>query len=240
MKYLLFFMLTVRCFAQTELWDFGFQAANLSAFVSSNITFDTIATNIDTSAESPETFTHTISTLANGYIVVHLSYLDADTVTGVTYDGSAMAALQRATNSSDTTLKAELWGLAVGSKTAGGYTVSIAGIGTGVVNAFSTSWNGVHQTTSTGTANSGQGVDTAPTVTITSAASELVIDVVSHYFTADPTVGAGQTERGNESVSSQIGGATSSEAGAASVVMSWTLGGSTQWVIAGVPLKPAS
>lgn len=235
MRLLLAFLLSgFSAAAQFPLWDFGLTAAN------SGIIFDTIATNVDTSAESPETFTHTISTLNNGYIVVALAYLDADTVTGVTFDGSAMTALRQATNFSDTTLKCELWGLAVGSKAAGGYTVSVAGIGTGVVAAFSSSWNGVHQTTSTGTANSNSGIDTAPTVTITSATGEIVVDIMAHYYTALPTVGTSQTERGNDFVSSQIGGATSSESGAASVPMTWTLGGSTQWVSAGIPLKPAS
>ncbi len=77
------------------------------------------------------------------------------------------------------------------------------------------------------------------TVDVTSASDEVVVDVVGARNAASLTVGAGQTQRWNLGVG-VIDGGGSSESGAATVTMSWTLSDTFEWAIAGVSLKPTA
>jgi hypothetical protein len=72
---------------------------------------------------------------------------------------------------------------------------------------------------------------------VTSNPSELVIDAVVNTG-ASLTVGGGQTQ--DFSTTTNLNAAGSSEPGAASVTMSWSLAGSTAWAILAVPIKPQS
>ena len=107
------------------------------------------------------------------------------------------------------------------------------------------SYCGVDQVTPIGTANKATGLSgTNPTVDITSAAGELVVDMVSSVPDAGSqtlTVGASQTDRANfaQDATNHIQGG-SEEAGAATTTMSWTLGTVGAWGSIGVPLKPSS
>lgn len=76
-----------------------------------------------------------------------------------------------------------------------------------------------------------------PSVAVTSAVDEFVVDVVEN-FGQTLTVGAGQTQRWNLAPSAFITSAGSTEPGAASVTMSWTNGVSTDWAIAALSIKP--
>lgn len=107
------------------------------------------------------------------------------------------------------------------------------------------SYTGVDQTTPIGTPNSATGATATPTVNITSASGELVVDAIYHAQWAAGTAhtaGAGQTARVDVADSGDGNGflGMSEEAGAASVTMSWSTGPATQaWAIGGVSLKPA-
>lgn len=99
----------------------------------------------------------------------------------------------------------------------------------------SSPWRAV-RTTDTGTATSGS-------ISVTSAAGELVVDVLSlSGNTGDSlTVGANQTEKvnlGNGGVNLFTGSST--EPGAASVTMSWSWVNSRGWVSVGGSLQPAA
>ena len=111
------------------------------------------------------------------------------------------------------------------------------------------SYTGVDQTTPLGTQASATGapISTAATVDVSSAAGELVVDVVAFLDNSGNitslTAGAGQTARVDIDL---VGGldfesfGMSEEAGAATVTMSWTgTGTNTGWTIKGVPLKPS-
>ena len=74
-----------------------------------------------------------------------------------------------------------------------------------------------------------------PTVNVNSWAGEVVVDVLASDG-GPPTVGAGQTQQWNLG-QDDLGGAGSSEPGAASVEMSWTA--ARFWALGAVPLKPA-
>ena len=110
------------------------------------------------------------------------------------------------------------------------------------VHAAGISFTDGHQTTPEGTASGADGVASPATVSVTSATGEIVIDSVEWNGNSALTVGAGQTAFQNESDGAsgtpRQGGA-SSEAGAASVTMSWT-SSNTVWGIVGIPVKPVS
>lgn len=98
---------------------------------------------------------------------------------------------------------------------------------------------GTHQTTPFTSHITATNSSTTPTVTVTSAAGELVIDVVG-VRGGDPggVPGSGQTGQvdvGTGGIAAEM----STEAGAASVVMDWTLGGSANWAQVGGSVQPA-
>ena len=100
----------------------------------------------------------------------------------------------------------------------------------------------MHQTTTFGTIVTNLGSGTAPTVTVSSATDEIVHDFVAVKDGSSLTVDTSQTERWNLLAAGEADmfGGGSSEAGAASRVMSWSGVGSAEWVIIGVPIKPAA
>jgi hypothetical protein len=104
------------------------------------------------------------------------------------------------------------------------------------------SLTGVDQTTPIGTAATATGLTSTPTVTVTSAANEMVVDVAASSTTLTFAVGAGQTQRANLTGGSAFMYLLSStEPGAASTTMSWTGTGSAwQWSAMATPFKPVS
>jgi hypothetical protein len=105
------------------------------------------------------------------------------------------------------------------------------------------SYTGVHQTTPLGTEQvdiqDGTGGSTN-SVTLSSALGELCIDVSGNRNGDTPTIPGDQTVRGSVDSASQINGAMSEEAGAASVVMGRSIvTGSIERTLIAVPLKPS-
>jgi hypothetical protein len=107
-------------------------------------------------------------------------------------------------------------------------------------------YTGVDQTTPLGTPATATGTNTTPTVNVSSAAGELVVDSVGFLDQGGNNrtlaVGASQTSR------AEVEGANlgfeglgiSDEAGTATVTMSWTTSGNVDnWGIIGVALKPS-
>lgn len=111
------------------------------------------------------------------------------------------------------------------------------------------SYTGVDQVTPHGTQATATGSDATPSVNVSSAAGEVVSDVVFHVdvlgITTGITAGTGQTYRVEID---QVGGGSfesfgmSEEAGAGTVTMSHAIAGpsSPDWGILGIPLKPAA
>jgi hypothetical protein len=81
------------------------------------------------------------------------------------------------------------------------------------------------------------GTSTTPSLACTSAVGELVVDVVVGDTVTTFTQGAGQTKRWDIPIvaSEQVAGST--EVGAASVTMSWTLGVSSIWAQAAASFR---
>lgn len=122
-------------------------------------------------------------------------------------------------------------------------TIKITYTGTTSCTSGSSSYLGVDQTTPFNAASpqGANGTGSTASVNVTSDDEELVVDaMVDNLLGADPTlvVGAGQTTIHNIVVSGNVGGASSDEAGAASVTMEWTgLQAADTWGIVGVSIR---
>lgn len=113
-----------------------------------------------------------------------------------------------------------------------------------------TSVYGVDQTTPMGTGAGADGVSTDPTATVnvSAATGDMVYDAVYAYGSGTfvATAGASQTPRANTLIEDYGGNAkayilASTEPGATTVTMSWTLtGGNTEWVTVACAIKASA
>ncbi len=170
------------------------------------------------------------------------------TVSSVTYNGVAMTRVDAQIWGSFG--NTELWYLLNPTADGVSHNVVITMSGTGAnVMACAIDVSGVDGTTPLGTAVKASGTGTTVTVTASSAAGEVVVDCAGSPGDAGPSgfgysaVGAGQTmientQSGTTASDALIG--MSREAGAASVVMSWTQGAAKAYGTVAVPLKPAA
>lgn len=198
--------------------------------------FDATA-GLSSAGAGPFSWAHTC-TGSDLVLVVSVSYFDAsDVITAVTYNSVAMTQCGSATNGSYNVYQYYLVNPATGSNN-----VSVSFSGT--ISDFggtSISWTSIDQVTPVGTTATATGTDTTPTVNVSSAASETVIDALVIVHGGTLSVGAGQTQRQNA-----IGGngflkyASSSEGGAGTTTMSWSNSSSQAWAIVATPFKPAS
>ena len=146
-------------------------------------------------------------------------------------------------NGQSTQTRIEIWRLIAPASGTAAVTVTMSAAA--VFGGGAASFSDVDQTTPLGTFAGDGDNTTTPTVTVTSAAGELVFDTVGARGDATAlTVGAGQTQLWNYTTGSTVGhviGGGSTEPGAASVTMSWTesvlIGRS--WAIGAVPIRPA-
>lgn len=195
----------------------------------------TSALDIDLNADDPETFSFTTGAINNGAVVAAFAFSGASTVTSCTFDGTAMTKL---TSANVGILFAELWGVKVASKSAGTYNVSPFGTTGSHFKGMATSWSGVNQTTPFGTGVTATGVDTAPTVAITSGANDIVIACISSSavgtFTYTP--GSGFTTVVNDSTVNDIN--MLNEYKQASSVADATVSATITWADAAVTILP--
>ena len=181
------------------------------------------------------TWSHTTSG-ADRALIVGVSFWNGSTesITGVTYAGTAMTSIGSALSPNNE--RAQQWKLSNPATGANNVVVSFSSVVDAACGAVS--FTGARQTTAslTGTQATATGTSTAPSVNVSSAPGEIVVDTLSSDVGDPDTVGAGQTERWNAS-SPEADGAGSTEAGAATVTMSWTLGASVPWALVGVGVK---
>lgn len=199
------------------------------------IAFDAASSSVGSGVTSV-TFPHTTSG-ANRALIVGVSFWDgtAQSISGVTYAGTAMTNIGGATDSADD--RAQQWKLSNPATGTNNVIVSFSGSVHAVCGAVS--FTGAHQTTAslTGTQATATGNSGTPSVNVSSASGEIVIDTLG-FFVAIATVGAGQTQRWNATASLEYG-AGSTEAGASTTTMSWTLDDIFPWALVGVGVKPA-
>lgn len=156
-----------------------------------------------------------------------------EATTSRTYAGVALTSVGQIANG--TSCRSELWQLVA---PATGANNIVANFGETDVVLGGESMTGVDQTTPTGTAATATGTSTAPSVNVSGATDDLAVDCMS-AVQQTATVGAGQTQRWNATGGTSVRGAGSTEPGAATVTMSWTLGASVAWAIVAVAAKAA-
>jgi hypothetical protein len=184
------------------------------------------------------TIPHTTSG-SNRLMLVGVSFNNdnLETVTGITYNSVPLTLVGTATNSDDARI--EIWRLI--APDTGTYDVVVTFSADLLQEGFAgvVTFTGVDQTTPLGTFASAAADGITATVDVSSATGELVFDTVATEYPSSISVGAGQTERWNIVLTSSIG-AGSTEPGAGTVTMSWTLeAAGDHWAIGAVPIKPA-
>ena len=204
---------------------------------------------------STVTVSHTVSAGTNRYLAVGVSMKTGDAqVDSVTYGGVPLSPIGFVASAADAD-RTEMWQLVNPAVGNADVVVNISGdrrLVVGVISFF-----GVHQTTPHGGFVSAFGQSTLPTVTIASSAADLVLDTVTSQGDAlTLTVGPGQTERWNRFSQKGKGkkgkkgkaqkgsrndawSAGSTEPGAVTVVMSWTLGEIRNWSIGAISIHTA-
>jgi len=201
------------------------------------ITFDAAPTPT-TGTAGPITHSHTVANQPSRILLVKVNFIGGTSVkvSGITYDGIPLALRSAASLS---TLHAELWYLVAPPIGTANVVVTFSGSVTSTVVA-SEGWYNVSQSAPFSASASTSGTSTTPSIAVTAAVGDVVTDIMAAAGNVTATVGAGQTERYNAIQGTALRAAGSSEAGAASVTMSWTLSSSVPWVIRATPMKPAN
>ena len=187
-------------------------------------------------ADSTVTFSHTCGTLTGGILFVWVAWATtASTITGITYGGVSMTqAVHQPSNRA-----CDIWYLI--NPPSGANNVVISGSGTlGRISTGSHSWSGANAT-QTPTTITGNGTSANPSLTVTTATGELIVDCLGISFTAGETLtpDANQTERGNVS-GGATRGASSTQDGANGGVMSWTDSASKSYGYCAASFAPAA
>lgn len=201
-------------------------------------------TNGSGTANPTLTFSHTTSG-ANRYlkVVTGTNSGSAGNISGVTFNGVALTFLDRQSTSPTSPYgQTEYWYLI--NPPLGTFDVVVTHANPPEVTvAKASTYSGVHQTTPHGTSAKATGATTTPTVNVSSASGELVVDGCINVDAGFTATGAGQTARGADATfgtNPDIALRASDEAGAGTVTMSYTTASSTYgWATIAVPLKPA-
>lgn len=203
------------------------------------LAFDAVSSG-EGSGAGPFSFSHTTSGADRLLLVLTMVVDTIDTVSSVTYNSVGLTAIPSFATANGLYRVAGHYLVAPAT---GANTVSVSV--TGGVNDFGAmaiSFTGAHQTVPLGTAANATGSSTTPSVNVSSAADEIVVDMLNIVHSGALTVGAGQTQRvsdiGPNGFAKYAG---STEPGSATTTMSWSHPSSSQtWAIGAVPVKPAA
>lgn len=220
----------------------------LPMFVYGAVTVDSVSsknTGANTSTTLPvsgDSWTHTISGTNTILIVgVAINQSNADeSVSSITFNGKPFSAIGATTRNNK--FQTELWYRLAPDAGTHNIVVTLNGAARFVAGAIS--FNGVDQGTSLGTYAGATSNNSDPHVTVSSEADALVVDVMGYGDSSTTaTVGSGQTQRWTDvttsgSSSSDAVGQGSTEAGASSVAMTWTLSSKEEWCISAVSVRP--
>ena len=167
----------------------------------------------------------------------------SETVSSITYNGVALNQVGASANGTDA--RVEIWRLIAPPTGTYDVVITFSAELTSVARAGVMTFTGVNQAAPLGTFASATGSSSPATVNVTSAANELVFDTVGTESQSSPfslTVGAGQTQRWNSAIMGydRFLAAGSTEPGAATVTMSWTISpaSAVPWAIGAVSIKP--
>jgi hypothetical protein len=201
------------------------------------IAHDATTPGTEVTSGTTHTTSHTTAAGSNRLIKVVVTWDTTGglTVSGVTYNGVALSSLAQC-NTPFGSKAVQLWYLVAPATGANNVVVTQSNTIVGM-NAQISTYTGVDQGSPVGTAACGNDFAVDPaTVNANSTADGLVVDGI--YSQTGISVGAGQTQRGNDSETWVT--ASSEEAGTgAAVTMSWT-GPTGLWAISAVNLNAAA
>jgi len=217
----------------SDTWVSATIAVRPAAAAIGGIAVDTVTTGTGTG--SSITVSHTTSGTDRLMLVGISAQGTAPVVSGVTYGGVTLSLV--GSYGSGTWIAFWIYKLLAPVSQTANVVVSFSSSPNygGVVSVMT--FTGVDQNNPLGTFVSANGYGTTASVTVSSATDELVFDTMDSP--SSPTVGADQTQRWNLSGYGGQYGAGSTEPGAASVTMSWTIA-EQSWVIGAVPIKPTA
>lgn len=187
------------------------------------------------------TFSHTCSGTERLLVVITSERYNSK-VTGVTYAGAPLTNYGSDVNVN--ICQCTFWYLL--NPNTGANNIVVSQIETERLTAGGMSFTGVSQSTPLGTIVTSDGSGTSASLSVASSSVEIVVDGLC-FYSDDPdvtaTVGVGQTERWAREAQSgviAVRGHGSTEAGAATTTMSWTLTGSRSWTMVAAGVKPAT
>ena len=200
------------------------------------------ARSVTTGSGVSFTLPHTVGVGNDRLLLVGVSTFTANkTVVAMTYAGQPLTRigfLDGGTGSNDR--RVELWRLINPPTGTANVVATMSSSSKTVVGAAS--FFGVDPVTPHGPFVSNEANTNLATVTVPSAAGEVVFDCLSvQGNAASALVGPGQSQLWNDftrAVGGAVVGAASTEPGAASVTMTWGLSSADYWVIGAVSLKP--
>ncbi len=198
---------------------------------------DAVSSSACTSCTSL-TWSHTTSGSNRG-LTVGGHYFDSDSaITGITYAAVGMTAVP-SSFADNGDYSVEQYSLIAPATGANNVVISASATMT-ELNGGAISFTDANQTTLVGTAGTATGTSTTPSVTVSSAADEIVVDSVTIAHSGTFSVGAGQTQRWNAISAGWTKYAGSTEPGAATTPMSWNNSASQAWAISAVSVKPVA
>lgn len=189
-------------------------------------------------ATATATWTHYgIQNAPNRLLVVEISLRATETISSVTFGSQSLtfkSAKSFGSGSSDP--RVELWYLlapAVGSDT-----VTVTASSASFLHCASIDFANVSQSTPFGTVDLRSGTGGTPTSTVAGAVGDFVIDIIG-VATGTITADSSQYPLWSATSDGSWRGGGSMEPGAASVSMTWALGGANKWALLGVAVKKA-
>ena len=213
----------------------SFQMGEVS---SGSLTVDAVSSGT-TSGGSSITISHTIGSGSDRLMLVGVSMNNDgyETVTGVTWNGTALTPV--GTEANDDDARVEIWRLVAPSTGTHNVVVTFSAALEQEAHAGVVTFTGVDQTTPLGAFVSDNHDSSTPaTVDIPSASGELVFGVVASEYEG-LTASSGQDERWNLAVSSTYGAGGTAAGAAPTVTMSWNLDAAQHWAMGGVSIKPS-
>lgn len=189
------------------------------------------------------TVNHTAGAGSNMLAIIDVLWFDntPPAISSVTYGGNAATLVRTEAHPNEARQQTARYYYKAPANSSQAVTVTFASSAV-LSYLYVTTYSDVDQTTPLGTTAYAATNTTGPaTVDVTSATGELVADFVTGLMSS-VTVGAGQTNNvsNNDPGGNGFSLGSSTEAGATTTTMSWTLGSATRWAIYGSPLKPVS
>lgn len=223
--------------ADGKLWGgYVADAADSNEDTLNSPVFDATSSGVATSTTSV-TLSHTV--LANStqrLLLVGISVEDTATAdpSSVTYNSISMTKLSSSTNGNT---YSAIYYLVAPATGANDVVVTFSSTMDSVI-VGAASWSNVDQTTPLGTVATNTGSGANPSISVTAAVGDIVVDVVSHAFSTAPTVDGSQSQLWNRvpAGSPNRGFASRETAAGTPVSMDWTVSAG-DWASVGVAIK---